>query len=641
MSRILSLFCVLSILLPCLLILTACKKGQDPVPTPSTPPQKPEEKAPALYLPTAGSFDGHSTEDFSTFVYYEPSLETLLGALAIATERLKSEETTYTLALETVSAIEELYAEYMSMLSYAQIIYSSDKTNTYFLSEYKRLYATLPDISFALENLFSAVSASPHGAELAKTEYFPEDIVERYKNGGIYTAQTLPLFEKENELTFAANDISYDTVTITYNKSTDTVTNILATLEDGFGKNSAEYQQAQMHCDVLYNKEANAKRAEYYLSLLGVRREIADALGYESYAVLAAERLGYGASKTDAEAVLSAVETYILPVYQALSATNYFNSNTSKVDKIRFAEQTMNTLTHFYESCGGKLFDGYNYLLQHSLISYGSASETRAANAFATYFGDRTQPFLYIGMDGTAADYITLAKAVGSTLCFYQNNTENGSFSAMLRTPEITDAFGLSLGLLTLQGMKEELSKTEDSMADSTYLVLLKNEMYNAFQITLTQCMRTQIEWEAYALAKDEISENAINDIIARAAERFGCFEIENETVATLSLSTAGLLNYDMLQKPMLTFSDVTSNYVAVSLFIKECSADGAGFAALETLLAADIESQSYADILSLLSIPSPAEPEAARALATALYEVLTGYSYNAEPRVAVAPRRA
>lgn len=632
MSRLLSLFCILSILVPCLLMLTACKDEDDNPSTPVTPPKNEEEKAPELYIPGAGNFAGHTLENFSTFIYSAPNTEELLSALTLASTRLKSEDTTYEIALSTVGTVERVFANYMSMLSYAQICYANNQKDSYFSEEYKRLYASQPQVSFEMEKFFSAVAASKHGATLAETGYFPSDIVERYKNGGIYTEQTLPLFVQENELMIAADAISYDTVTITYSKLTDTVTNVLSTLANTYGEASAEYQQAKTRCDTLYQKAANQKRAEIFLSLLSVRRDIADALGYESYAHFAAEHLGYSARKEDVFAVLSTIETYILPVYQELSSMDCFGSNTGKNEKIPYPEQTMNNLTKFYESKGGKLFEGYNYLLQHALFSIGNAGEERASGAFASFLPNRTQPYLFVGMSGTSEDYIMTAGAVGDALYFYQNNQSTDAFCSVLRKPELSDAFNLSLRLLTLQGMKESLSNKDGLLSDSYYTILLKNEMYNAFQITLTQCMRTQIEWEVYALQKDAISLQAVNEIVARAAGRFDCFEIQDGAPTALSISTENLLDYDMLHAPTKSFSDITSIYVALSLFSKEVDNSGAGFASFETLLKADTKNQTYMQILSDLFIPAPTENESARALASSLYEVMTGYSYRATP---------
>ena len=634
MSRLLSLFCILSIFLPCLLILTACKGEDDNPSTPDTPPGKDEEKAPELYIPVGGSFAGHSLENFSTFIYSAPNTEELLSALTLASERLKDEDITYESALSTVAAAEQVYANFMSMLSYAQIFYANNQKDSYFSGEYKRLYASMPQVAFAMEKLFSAVAASKHGAALAETDYFPSDIVERYKNGGIYTEQTIPLFEQENELLIAADAVSYDTVTITYSKLTDTVTNVLATLANTYGEASAEYQQAKTRCDTLYQKAANQKRAEIFLSLLSVRRDIADALGYESYAHFAAEHLGYSARKEDIFAVLSTVEVHMLPVYQELSAMDCFHSNTGKTEKIPYAEQTVNTLTKFYEAKGGTLFEGYNYLLQHGLFSIGNAGADRAFGAFASYLPNRAQPHLFVGMSGTSEDYIVTAGAVGDALYFYQNNQSTDAFCSVLRKPELSDAFNLSLRLLTLQGMKESLSNKDGLLSESYYTILLKNEMYNAFQITLTQCMRTQIEWEAYALQKDEISLQTVNEIVARAADRFDCFEIQDGAPTALSISTENLLDYDMLHTPTKSFSDVTSIYVALSIFSKEVDDSGAGFAVFESLLHADTKDQTYMQILSELFIPVPTDSEAARALASSLYEVLTGYSYRSVPYI-------
>ncbi len=628
MRRITSLFLMLALLLPCLSVLTACGKKVPPTPpTPPTPPEE-EEKAPALYLPTAGSFEGHSKENFSTFVYSAPNVEELITALTIATERLKNEETTYDSALATVAAAEQIYANFTSMLSYAQICRSKNANDTYFTDEYRRLYSSLPSVSFALEKLFSAVSASQHGAALAETEYFASDIVSRYENGGVYTEQTLPLFEREAALLLEAEAISPDTITITLLNKTDTVTNLLKSFSEIYGTNSAEYQEIQMLSGTLYKKASNKKNAEIYLSLLSVRREIADLLGYESFAHISAHILGYSIGEKEISDMLCAVENSLLPVYQALSAANYFGSNTGKVEKIKFSEQMLNTLTRFYEAQGGKLFEGYNYLLHHSLFSVANADQTHTAGAYASYFFNRNQPYFYMGAEGSAKDYLTAAEAIGTAVYYYHANAESNAFIALTHAPELTDAYGIALRLLTLQGMKEALSQTESAMEDSSYLVLLKNEMYNVLQMTLTQCMRTQIEWEAYALSSDKISEVALNEIVIRAAERFDCFELQDSTPIAVSLSTEGLLIRDMFETPTRILSDLTSAYTAINLFIAEAKTSGAGFSALQTLLD-PAEEYSYIQMLEALSIPSPTNSEAVRSLSAQLYELLTGYAYH------------
>ena len=639
MSRILSLFLSLSMIFSCLLSLSACKKngGEEPSPDPNPPA---EEKAPTLYLPAAGSFEGHSKEDFSTLTYSAPNIRDLTDALTLAANRLKNEETSYETALATVAAAEQLYANYTSMLAYAKVFYAENTKDSYFSAEYKRLYAALPSVSLAMEKLFSAIAASAHGEALAKTEYFASDIVERYKNGGIYNGDTLPLFERENELLLEAEAISPDNITITYADLTDTVTNVLTTMAGIYGEGSAEYQQAELRCNRLYSIAANKKNAEIYLSLLAVRREIADLCGYESYAHLSTDRLGYTLGKKEAYDMLSAVENYLLPIYQALSFIDYFSTNASKLEKIKYPEQMLNTLTRLYETYGGKLFEGYNYLLHRSLFSIGSAGGTRTTGAFTTYFSNRAQSYFFIGTGGSAEDYMTAAEALGTAIYYYHANEKGGAMNELMRSPELADAYGLSLRLLTLQAMKTALSTSESAMADSSYLILLKSEMYNALQIVLTQCMRMQIEWEAYALSTDEISLETLNAIVARAADRFGCFEMKDGAPTALSLSTEGLLDHDMFASPTISISDLTSAYVALNLFIREATEPGAGFAALQTLYAMDDEI-SYSEALNVLSIPLPTSAEDVRSISTELYELLTGYAYNSTPAPTVTRKSA
>jgi hypothetical protein len=95
-----------------------------------------------------------------------------------------------------------------------------------------------------------------------------------------------------------------------------------------------------------------------------------------------------------------------------------------------------------------------------------------------------------------------------------------------------------------------------------------------------------------------------------------------------------------MVHAPTLTFSDITSVYAAISIFIKECHTPGSGFALFGTLLTADAADTSYAELLSSLAIPSPADPESARILAASIYEILTGYSYQPAPRIFASFRR-
>jgi hypothetical protein len=135
MNRILSFFLFLSMIFSCLLSLSACKGngGEDPSPDPDPPA---EEEAPALYLPAAGSFEGHSKEDFSTLAYSAPNIKDLTDALTLAANRLTSDETSYETALATVAAAEQLYANYTSMLAYAKVFYSENTKDSYFSAEY-------------------------------------------------------------------------------------------------------------------------------------------------------------------------------------------------------------------------------------------------------------------------------------------------------------------------------------------------------------------------------------------------------------------------------------------------------------------------------------------------------------------------
>ncbi|MBQ8269348.1 MAG: hypothetical protein IJZ24_06715 [Clostridia bacterium] len=627
MIRLIPRILIASMLLPCLLLLSACKEKNPPtVPPEKKPPA--EEKAPALYIPTPDSFAGQSTEDFSDFVYSEPNLSSLLNAFALAAETILKKSTSYETALETVIAAEALYSEYISMRSYARILYAKDTADTYFSGEYKRLYEATPSVALAVDRLFSAVAASEHAQKLSETKYFPSDITARYQNGGLYTETTTPLFEEECRILMELRALSYDTVTITFNNETDTVTNLLAKMAGIYGKGSPEYQRIELRCQTLYNKTVSQKRADLYVALVGVRRAIADALNYESYVVLMAERLGYTADANEVTKMLANVEASIMPIYSELSASGYFSTDTGKLEKIKFPETMLNTLTHFYEKKGGKLFEGYNYLLHRALFSLNDTSGSKAKSTFSTYLPDTAQSYLYIAAQNSAVDYITVAGALGDTLVHYGNAPVATAFSEHFFSRESQSAYGPALRILTLLGMEEELSKNGGTLEISSYQILLKNEIYSIFRTLLTQSMRAQIEAEVYALKADEISKEALNAIVSRAAERFNCLEMQNGQMTALSLSSDGLLSLEMFESPLSSLTDLAASHIALSLFAMEATAEGTGFSAYEAMLAAG-PTAPLSTLLSTMQLQAPTDTEAMRALAAEVYELLTGYSYR------------
>ncbi len=631
MSRLIAKLLLVSMLLPCLLIFVACKKNGGTTPPAGGPNPPPEEKAPALYIPTASTFTGQSAESFDSFVYSAPSVEATVNAFALAEATLWDAATDYQTALDTVAAAEALYAEYISMRSYAQLSYARNNADTYFSAEYKRLYESTPTVAAAIDRLFCAVAASPHAKALAGTKYFASDIVERYRDGGIYTEQTTPLFEEECRLNLSLLTVSEDTVTITLNDKTDTVTRILSEMASIYGTSSAEYQRIELRCQTLYNKAAAEKRADIFISLVRVRRAIADALGYDSYATLAAQRLGYEDGGAHIGDVLADVESFILPIYQMLCAEDYFSANTGKLEKIKFPETMLNTVTHFYESIGGKIFEGYNYALHRSLFSLNESEKSTVKNSFSLHFADKKQSFIYISADNSVADYLGIAGALGESLYHYCGASSGSAFLSDQRTPEMRSAYAYALRLLTLSGMKDALSKTESSLEISSYQVLLKSEMYSLFHTLLTQSMRTEIEREIYALDSASISKDRINEIIARAATRFGCFELQDGNVTSLTMVTDGLLSPEMFSAPMQCYGDLHSVYAALSLFAMEARADGTGFAAYERLLAT-ANGGEYAQALHAMGIAAPDTAGGLPTLMASIYEILTGQSYVISP---------
>ena len=182
--------------------------------------------------------------------------------------------------LQAYYPLEEEYVYFGTMGQYAYIRYTLNLNDTYFDEEYNWCEEQAPLIEQAAEKCFIAMGKSDQ-REALEQAYFEEGFFDYYDENQIYSNdRVVELMQQESELQSEYMALQSD-MTIAWNGEECLVEELLADPDLGYTDMLAIYQ--------LYYEKYNPLAAELYAKLIRVRREIAQELGYESYADFAYE----------------------------------------------------------------------------------------------------------------------------------------------------------------------------------------------------------------------------------------------------------------------------------------------------------------------------------------------------------------
>ena len=169
---------------------------------------------------------------------------------------------------------------------------------------------------------------TPPHAEKFENDYFGDDLIEDYKDGGDYTDKIVQLMSAEAALESEYSSISPATIIITYAGITDTEKKILDYYRGTYGESSIRYIAAVSECNKLYEEAVDKKQIELLVSLFKTRRIICDEFGYNSYADFAYKNIYHDYTPEKFENFIKGVADYVGPVYSKL--TEYVFNNYQK-----------------------------------------------------------------------------------------------------------------------------------------------------------------------------------------------------------------------------------------------------------------------------------------------------------------------
>jgi hypothetical protein len=211
---------------------------------------------------------------------------------------------------EAVNRLDEFFSLYYSantMCTIADIRNCQDLTDTYYAEEYAYCLSVLPEISQLLENILAACGSSPLAARLER-DYFGESFLEEYGPEAEAAASSvyLSLVQKESELITQYRSI-VSAPTVEHRGSERLLADAVYDAQS-----DAEIEEIYR----AYYDKYNPILGELYLQMLKVRREQAEALGYDSYAAMSYD-IGWDRdfSVEEGHAFIESIRKYMLPVY--------------------------------------------------------------------------------------------------------------------------------------------------------------------------------------------------------------------------------------------------------------------------------------------------------------------------------------
>lgn len=553
---------------------------------------------------------GRGTLNFAEISYSRPKTDEIVEKFNTATALVEKNELSYEEQLKAVEALEEDFSHFLTMYSYADIMLNKNTADPYWVEEHTATRRDYPAFSKAVEDLFVAAAKSTH-AENFEKDYFGENLIEEYADGGDYTDALVALMETEAELESEYTALSTSNVKITYNDITDTPHNILKAIEEDHGINSTQYSIAKKECARLY-EEAYAKRTrEIYIELLKIRKDIASEHEAQSYRDVAYDEIYHDYSKEDFIKFADDISKYIVPVYARLSHfvfTPYFYGHSTQSLE---PNTVINDLYDIYEDLDPDLFEAYSFMLQHGLFDCSESKDNRYAGAFCTYLESYNAPFLFATLDSGAEDYTTISHEFGHFFDGYVNYGDSTSL-------DLSEVSSTALEFLTLSALSDKLSADD-------YKYLLYTKLNDTMEAMIFQGFYALFEHYAYELDYADITEEKLLTLMQSAADKMG-LDLSRETTFD-----AIIIPHTVLY-PFYVQSYCTSSAVALDIYYTELLKEGEGLLAYKELVLREDGDEKFEKQLEDAMLSSPFENKFLRELADKIhYQVLGSHFYKPE----------
>ena len=489
---------------------------------------------------------------FAEMDYLRPDMDQLYADFDALTQRASKSSDADAL-LEEFYAVYDAYINFYSMDTLANIHHSLDTTNTYYSEEYDYCEAESPTVEEKLEALYKAFAKGPARNQLEET-YFGEGFFEKYDNYEVYTNEDYLRLAQEEETVLAEYRALTAEPTIEYNGEEQSFWELLDT------ENYSQY------IDVLkaYYEKYNPLVGEKYIRLVQIRKEMAEVLGYDSYADYCYD-FTYGRDYTPEQgrAFIDDIETYLVPVHA--DADSDYSLSMLQHKKNVSEEKVKAMVKNAAENIGGYVADAYHFMEAYDLFDITKADEKTDAS-FQTYIYNYEAPFVFVNSEGSSRDYTTFSHEFGHfTDSYYTYRAEEDL--------ETAETFSQAMEFLALTYTDKLTTKEKQDF--------IRLQLVDVIDTFTSQAAYARFEDQVFSLPDEELTVEKINELFLQCNQDFGSYYFGFD----FYYSTYWIDVVHFFEVPYYVISYCVSADTALQVYEAEDETPGAGVDAYFRLL--------------------------------------------------------
>ncbi len=443
---------------------------------------------------------GDKNVTLSSMVYERPDIPAMRAQMDDLLDGVEREKP----AEQMIAAYQELQQQYAhadSMLALAYLLYAFDVTEPYYKNEYAYLQSELSLLDSDMENVSIRLFESSEEAQRLARESFGEGYVETIIHADECSDVSVQdLLDAEEAKTLEYDEL-YATFTLLDNGRRWTIDEIM---NDASLDYETFYRLYDDYCAAM-----NERAGAIFLEQLAIRTQIAEKLGYASYAAYRYEAYGRDYTPDDAQLLHDAVKKYIVPVFIQANS----NNDTSALAEAEFDEQTFLTeLSASASDFSPKLDEAVSYLLQKDLYDF-TVSANKISGSFTTYISDYSVPYIFSQWYGGASDVLTILHELGHFTSYYFNAEVGYSASDSLDLAEVDSQ---AMELLMIDYFDAYFGK----YAEQAVTEVLIDAMYSL----ISGCMEDEFQQQIYQTTNMSLEE--INRLYKNLAVEYGLDEV-------------------------------------------------------------------------------------------------------------------
>lgn len=491
---------------------------------------------------------------FRDMEYTRPDADGLCDAFRVLTERVADGAAAEDI-LPSFFDTYDLYYHFYTMDTLANIRYYADLGDEYYHEEYEFCEQSSPDVEEAFEEFLIACAHSTQKKAFEK-QYFGRGFLDAYLDYSVYTNPEYLALSKQEASVMEAYHKALDDPQIEYEGKKQSYEELLAK----YGGDSTKYLSLLK----TYYDTYNPIICGYYIELVKIHRQMAEVLGYDSYAELCYEQT-YRRDYTpqDGEAYLAEIHRELVPLYQKLAESDLLNDLQSS----KMGEQEVRTaLRNVVRELGGTFRGAYEFMEEYDLCDLSKSGEKMDAS-FTTYLQEYETPYILINAAGTTDDLFTLAHEFGhftDSLYTYQAEED-------LETAET-----FSQGFEWLAWFR-----LDNCIAADELEALRIAHLADTVSVFVSQAAYSEFENRVYALSEKELTESAVNDIYRTVCKDYGFYS----PYADFFYSMAWIDIPHFFEAPYYMISYCVSSDTALQIYQKELAHYGDGASAYRRLL--------------------------------------------------------